>query len=262
MSRATSLFLLQAVAFWPVWNWYVARISDSSDEPWGVIALLTAFLFVATQKRTNTISTKALFLSGLISLIYILAFNTAPPLIRGVLAMSALSCTISGIYFGRFFHLGVTGLLVLSLPLIASLQFYAGYPVRLLTCHLSSAIISTIGTPVSPAGTSIHWLGEIVSIDAPCSGIRMLWSGLYLSFTLSCFFGFGHLRTWFTYCFANLAIFSGNVLRAVILFYIESGILAAPSWAHTGCGVVSFGLISISIFYFASRLSTAKGASI
>jgi hypothetical protein len=45
------LLLLQAIAFWPVWRWYAARITDSSDDAWGWIALATAGLMLARFKN-------------------------------------------------------------------------------------------------------------------------------------------------------------------------------------------------------------------
>ena len=35
------ILAMQGVAFWPVWRWYGERITDGSDEPWGIVALAT-----------------------------------------------------------------------------------------------------------------------------------------------------------------------------------------------------------------------------
>jgi len=44
VSRAAVVTAL-ALAGWPVARWYVARVSDGSDEPWGLAALAVAMVF-------------------------------------------------------------------------------------------------------------------------------------------------------------------------------------------------------------------------
>jgi exosortase/archaeosortase family protein len=145
--------------------------------------------------------------------------------------------------------LGVLGLLLLSLPIIASLQFYAGYPVRLATAYLSAVLIRTTGIPVWPEGTTLLWLGEIVSVDAPCSGVKMLWSGLYFNFTLACFGALSTKRTWMSYVASTMIIFVGNVLRSTVLFYGESGIIDYPAWAHQVVGITVFFFVAAGILW-------------
>ena len=40
------LLALQLIAFWHIWVWYLKRITDISDEPWGILALLTAIIIL------------------------------------------------------------------------------------------------------------------------------------------------------------------------------------------------------------------------
>jgi exosortase/archaeosortase family protein len=245
---SSSLLLpLQLVAYWPVWRWYATRITDASDEPWGIVSLATALLFLLVHARSKELTIRQAIPALMVSTTYLASYHMAPPLIRAILAITALALTVAPLLERRCLHFGVFGLLILSLPVIASLQFYLGYPVRLLTAAVSSELISLTGYPTASQGTSLIWAGEVVAVDAPCAGIRMLWCGLYLAFTLACFSGLKNLETWFLYSVSLFVIFSGNVIRNTLLFYVESGLLAAPDWAHTTIGVVVFTFMALSI---------------
>ncbi|HKP92378.1 MAG TPA: archaeosortase/exosortase family protein, partial [Chthoniobacterales bacterium] len=90
-------------------------------------------------------------------------------------------------------------------------------------------------------GTLLHWRGETILVDAPCSGIRMLWFGLYLTAALA---AFGQLNTRPS-CIALVAalpvVIGANVVRATALFFKEAQIVPLPQWTHTGVGVLVFG---------------------
>ncbi|WP_034923523.1 archaeosortase/exosortase family protein, partial [Candidatus Accumulibacter vicinus] len=61
-----------------------------------------------------------------------------------------------------------------------SLQFYGGYPLRVLAGSLAVALLQLNGLAVERAGAVLLWDGRQIAIDAPCSGLRMLWAGAYL----------------------------------------------------------------------------------
>jgi hypothetical protein len=99
------ILTVQGVAFWPVWRWYVARLTDGSDEPWGVFALGTALLFLVWNRKHARVSPLALPVSSVFIFVYTVAFPASPPLFRAVLAVLALSCTVSTAYLGQPVHL-------------------------------------------------------------------------------------------------------------------------------------------------------------
>lgn len=251
------ILALQGVAFWPVWRWYVERITDGSDEPWGIVALATAIMFLMRQGKPGEVKVLTLGCASALVTLYALSFPFLPALVRAILAVLTLSCTLSAFYLGRSLHLGILGLLLLSLPLIASLQFYLGYPVRFLTTEIAARIISLTGHAVIAEGTCLRWLGDLISVDAPCSGIKMLWTGLYLNFTLACFRGLGSLRTWLTYSLSMFVIFLGNLLRTVVLFYGEAHILSFPLWGHQGVGIAAFLVVALAIATIHTKIREA-----
>ena len=247
----TKLFLFgQLLCFWPVWRWYGLRMLDGSDEPWGVLALVTLLVLLIRKGSWNKPSNQAMFFSSIIAAIYVLGYGVMPPLFKGILAVIAIAFSISSICYKRTLQMGVVGLLLLSLPLIASLQFYGGFPIRVITAFVSSQILTLIGFEVHPQGTLLYWLGEIIAVDAPCAGIKMMWTGLYLNFTLATWRNLSFLATWLSTSFTLFSVFIGNILRATLLFFTESGLVNAPDMAHQAIGILVFTVITLAIYSF------------
>lgn len=248
------LIAIQVAAFWPVLRWYCMRMLDSSDEPWGVVALATALVFVLVHGRRHPINATDLIVPACLIFLYAVSYGFIPPIFRAGLAVVALSLTLSVCYTGKRLHLGLAGLLLLSLPVISSMQFYLGYPLRLLVARLAVPLLQMNGLDVSYAGTCLSWNGSLISIDAPCSGIRMLWVGMYVCLTLGCFLNMNFKQTCLIAFASFVALIIGNVFRTTALFYIESGILHLPAWTHAGVGVITFAVVSAFILMFAIRI--------
>lgn len=247
----TRLFLLgQFAAYWPVWSWYITRMLDGSDEPWGIVALVTVVMLVIKKGTWRVPSPRILVISSAIAVIYAISFGYLPSLFKGVLAVLALAFSISSICYGRTFQTGVAGLMLLSLPLIASLQFYGGFPIRVVTAYVSSHILGIVGYSVQPQGTLLYWLGEVIAVDAPCAGIKMLWTALFLNFTLVAWRELGFLATWLSTSFTLFSVFIGNICRATLLFFTESGIVNAPDFAHQAIGMLVFAMVALAVLGF------------
>lgn len=242
-----SLLIFQFLAFWPVWKWYILRLIDSPQELFGLIALGTAGGFIWWSKTDLRSAKSHLVLPAVFVLLYAVTYPFLPSLVRAAIAFVAIGCTLSSYRWGISFHSGICGLLLLSLPVIPSLQFYLGYPLRVLTGILAVPFLQLGGFTVVREGTSLNWDGQLILIDAPCSGVRMLWSTLYLTFTLTCFYGFNTGKTCLAVLLSFLGIIAGNALRSAALFYPEAHILALPSWAHEGIGMIVFFFTAIFI---------------
>ena len=96
------------------------------------------------------------------------------------------------------------------------------------------------GFAVIPEGTCLNWAGQMIWIDAPCSGIKMLWVGLFLTFLVLCLYELPLLKTLLLLPLVGVVILAANVFRAVALFYLETGVLSLPSWGHEYAGVIAF----------------------
>lgn len=180
----------------------------------------------------------SVFLAG-----YVLGMCFLPKLICAALAMCAFGSLLSGLFLGRIFHLGVVGGLIISLPVMASLQYYFGYPLRYITTWTSAGLLKVNGFAITQQGNALSWNNQLMMVDAPCSGIQMLWSSGILLFITSIYLDLKNnnivLAGFFTISFLLFA----NGMRTASLFYIESGIVDVPGWFHDGIGLVVFFMI-------------------
>jgi len=235
-----ALFVGLAAATWPVWRWYALRLGDGSDEQWGLLALGAVMALALGRRSTGQLPASLMPVLTVLLAIYALCLWWAPPLVRAVPAMLALGVLASATCFDRLFHPGIAGLLLLALPMGASMQYCLGFPLRLVATTVSAPLIRLAGIAVEAQGVSLRWMGETVLLDAPCSGIRMLWTGLLLTCFLAVWMGFGLWRTVGALSGAAGAVILANGIRNAALFFRETAIVPMPAWAHEGVGLVVF----------------------
>jgi exosortase/archaeosortase family protein len=237
-SPTAALLLLQAAAFWPVWVWYTARMSDGSDEPWGLAALVVALgLFARLPKARRP--APSLLTPTIATLLYVAAFPFAPPMLRAALALVAVAVTAAPLReAGRSAPL--LGLVLLSLPMVASLQFYIGHPLRVASGAIAAGLLSLSGFNVIADGTCLRFGSQLVAIDAPCSGVRMLWGGTLLALALAAILRLRLPQTLGLTLGAAGIVVLANGARAAALFLPETGIVVLPVWGHSAIGLVTF----------------------
>lgn len=251
-------WLALCVALWPVWIWYYQRLSDRSDEPLGLVALITllALLWINPGKISRAAPP---FAATALLAVYGLSLFCAPKLVLACLGMATVGLCLSGRKFTQGLTVGDWALLLLSLPIVASLNFYLGYPLRLLVCALAVPLLNINGFDVVSQGTALVYNRQAIEIDAPCSGIRMLWASLYLAATLASLRNLSWPKGAVFMMLSAVAAIFANVLRVTSLFYLESGTISLPqrfeSVVHEGVGVAVFFLLAIGLLLVAGRLS-------
>ncbi|MEM6820379.1 MAG: archaeosortase/exosortase family protein [Verrucomicrobiota bacterium] len=244
------LLAIGFLTFWPIWPWYINRMLDHSDDPWGILALIACVYFLPWSRIDKDCSKITLGLVSIIIGMYSLLLPHLPKVIQALFAITLLAVILwetrppSGWY----------ALLVLSLPLIATLQFYVGYPLRLLIGICSSHLLSWCGLPVTHEEAALFWKDSIVLIDAPCSGISMMWFGAFLTACLACKARFPWKLTALAAMGTTLCIFGLNLLRNLILFFPESGLLTWPTWGHMTIGLILFAVACLCIFFWIKLL--------
>jgi len=258
MKRLSLILGLQLIAFWDVWRWYVSRAVYSWDQPWGVLAFLAAVVFLVASRKPWPQAERSLLLPTLLVIFYAATYFPFGPLARATVAFTALAVTTSSLRFGKSFHPGLFGLFYLSLPTLPTLQFFGGYPLRAVVAELTAPILRLSGFAVVPEGTCLNWAGKMIWIDAPCSGIKMLWVGLFLTFVVLCLYELTLRKTLWLLPLVGVVIMAANVFRAVALFYLEAGVLSLPSWGHEYAGVIAFVLEAAGIITIVLRLRTRK----
>jgi exosortase/archaeosortase family protein len=212
-----------------------------------VLALIAAVVFVVTSRQPWPQTERSLLLPAILVLVYAATYLTFAPLARATVAFTALAVTTSSLRFGKSFHPGLFGLVYLSLPTLPTLQFFGGFPLRVVIAELTAPILRMSGFAVIPEGTCLNWAGQMIWIDAPCSGIKMLWVGLFLTFFVLCLYELPLLKTLLLLPLVGVVILAANVFRAVALFYLEAGVLHMPSWGHEYAGVIAFMLEAVGI---------------
>jgi exosortase/archaeosortase family protein len=246
----------QVAAFYPVLVWLSRRISVNDEGLCACVAGGVGVLFMILHSRPGAPSTRLLTASALITGLYAVTFAFTPGLGKAFLAVTALYCTGAAFRTGSTVHAPCVGLFLLALPVIPSFQFYLGYPMRVISGLSALAMLRMNGYAVSLSGVALKFGESYVLIDAPCSGVNMLWTALFMALAVSGMFQFNSLRTCLAVAVAVTAVTMGNGIRAAALFQAEVGGLNLPAWSHTAAGLVSFAGITIlaaGVFYLKTR---------
>jgi exosortase/archaeosortase family protein len=246
---AAVALVAQLAAFTPAWAWYGARLLDVANEPWGLMALLAAALLPRRPRRELVHHGGAAGLTVPTALVALYAGSYAfvPALVSTLVAMACVGVTYS-LWRHRAPWLSPRwGLVLLSVPMLTSVHFYLGYPLRVATGGASAVLLQLAGFNVVRDGVCLRWAGRLVMIDAPCSGVRMLWAGVFLVLALASRNGLGPGRAVRAAAAAVGVVLAGNVLRTTALFFPEAGIFAAPPWLHEAVGVAIFVAVAAAI---------------
>ncbi|QIF02998.1 exosortase/archaeosortase family protein [Roseimicrobium sp. ORNL1] len=231
------------VANVPVIDWYIRRTTDGSDEPLGLLALAAALCFIWRERRDLALRPWVLFAGACTLVLAQLALLHRAPLMLGALSVFFIACGVHN----RRSASGIVLLLLLSLPLLAALDFYAGYPLRLVTAEISTRTLQFIGLDVIRSGVMLEHHNALVGVDPPCAGVRMLWTGLFVA----AFFSARQRATlWHTVSLAAVALIGvvlANAFRATILFFPESGHVSWPHWTHNAVGLASHACLLVML---------------
>jgi len=248
MTRRAALVGL-LMAGWPVLRWYGLRLHDGSDEPLGLVAVAAALVFAPRSGWHEALSRRSFSVLLAILVVYVAVYAWLPALGRALLVVLMLGIVVAP----RGLGLAWTALLLLSLPVLASLQFYFGYPLRVPTTHLSAGLLRLCGISAHAEGTTLLWAGERVIVDAPCSGIQMAWAGAFLAAVLACWQRLPTSATLRLFRWAGAIVFAANVVRSAALFCLGAGLWHLPPWAHEGLGVAAFAMAAGLIGLMATR---------
>jgi exosortase/archaeosortase family protein len=253
LARAPRVWWLLGLLFaalWPHGLWLARRLTDGSDEPWGLLALATVLALIVRARRELVLPTRtALAISGVLAVLAALLTFVVPPIVAAAAAMLALAAFITSA-LPRRPAAPMATLLLLALPVIASLQFYLGYPLRLATAHAAAPVLALAGVEAQASGAALLWQGRTILVDPPCAGIGMLWVGGWTAALLSYLNGASARRTLVNGGVAAIVVFVANVLRNVLLFFPEAGLVPAPAWLHPAIGLAAFAAALLPILAF------------
>jgi exosortase/archaeosortase family protein len=251
------LAALVTAATWDAWRWYLARVAVALEEA-AALALTVAFLGVlgvARMTRPTPPHPLPLMTVAIMLAAYAASHIFLPPIVRAALAISV---TLYCFHFAAFRQrppIAFWGLVALALPVLPSLQFMLGYPMRVVSATLTVGLLQAHGLMVARQGTFLVWRDEMIQFDAPCSGVNMLWAGLLLTLMGCVLLRLGTLKVAVALALSVALTIASNVLRAASLFYIETGLVtAAPAWWHDGTGIAAFTLSAVITLWLLGRL--------
>ena len=232
-----SVLLAAGTALWLVWRGRAVRagLSSAGDEAgcwWrGALAML----------------------------IYGVAGQRVPQTVAGVAALSAGLLAPGPWRRGRWPDPAVAGLLLLALPAMMMVELFFGYPLRLAAAALASGLLAAAGLPVTRAGAVLAWQGAGVWVDAPCSGVRMLWSGAWLGLTVCGLVGMGWGGTLAAGLLTVATVILVNSLRVAGLALVEGGLLPTGPGFHAALGVMLFAAGAVVLVAGIRRLARLPG---
>ena len=248
-SPAVFWLALPLVALWPAWQWSAVRLADGSDDPLGIIALCALVLVLCRDRCDFDAMPRASWLLASIYCAAVAAFGTPllPGLLRGVFAVASLMAMITALHRPQQPILPHWGLGFLALPLLSSLQFFVGYPLRVITAQASAWLLELAGIAALREGSSMTVNGQLVIVDAPCSGIQMAWFAYFTACIAACWLRLPDRIFLRRLPAIGLTVLAGNIVRNTILVARETGLLAWPEWTHEGTGAAIFAAVCILV---------------
>lgn len=240
---------LQAAALWPHWRWATARLADGSDDPLGLAAIgVLGFSLWRLAPRLRSAPSRAWLVVAMAStLLATLASMAAPPLLAACVAVLALVAGLCAFVPSGTPLLPLAGLSVLALPVVSSLQFYAGFPLRVVTAQLSTWALQIGGMAAERSGTAMLVEGRLVIVDAPCSGVQMVWMAYFCACTMAWWCGIDNRRFLKRLAFVGVIVLAGNVLRNSVLVVLEARHANVPALWHEAIGLGVLALVCAAV---------------
>jgi len=249
---------LVMAATWDAWRWYLGRVATAPEDA-ATLALIVAFLGglgVLRRPQAPQPRRAPLLLVAAVLAAYAASYLVLPPIARAAMAIALSLFCLHDAAFRTRPPLAFWGLVALALPVVPSLQFTLGYPLRIVSATLAVGLLQMHGIGVTRQGSFLLWRDEMVQFDAPCSGVNMLWAGLLLTLAVCVLFRLGPLKVALAILLSLALTLAANVLRASSLFYLETGFVAqSPAWWHEGVGVTAFVATSAVMLWIVGRMA-------
>ena len=215
------IFIFWYAAVWPLWRWWFARLWGGEPISYSVANWITVPILLILMRRrpdAKSPSPGALFAAALCLLAFTLSAPYLPMSIRALFAVAAglLALQPRDRIQGRI-ALPLWALAISGIPSIQMLDLFFGYGLRLLATVLAAFSLQAAGLPILREEAQLAVNGSTVWVDAPCAGVHMLGTGLWLTLTLAQLHRFRWGQTLLASAAALLAVFLANTARIIIL---------------------------------------------
>ncbi len=253
---------LLALALWPTWWWMGQRMVDGSDDPLGLLALAAlAGMLWQHRKQLSPTPRLGFQMAALAGAVLTTALHQQlPDLVVALIGLLSVAAGLIAFLPARVATAPVLGLSVLSLPLLASLQFYAGFPLRVVTAEASRCLLSITHT-VERTGSSLVVNGQLIIVDAPCSGVQMAWLGYFTACVVALATHQANKTFLLRLPIVGALVLLGNVARNTVLVAAQASGTHLPAWGHDAVGLLVLAAVCSGIAWAMGRTITAERAS-
>ena len=242
--------LFAILATWPAWVWSVRRFGDGSDDPFGIVAaiVLAAMLGVSRRRFAHRPRVPLLATSGALAIGSALTGAAGlPDLVTAIVATGAVVAALASIVDEDEPFAPYAGLALLSLPILASLQFYAGFPLRVIAAEATRLLLSLGDATVERTGTALTVDGHLILVDAACSGVQMAWTGWFAACGLAWLHRLSNRAFLRRLPVVGLLVLAGNVVRNTVLVGLEARGAAPGPAMHDAIGLAALALVLVGL---------------
>lgn len=252
--------LLVVLATWPSVAWAVRRLLDDSDDPLGIVALGALGLALWHARPRFARSPRIAPMGVAATLVVASDFPLAamPDLVRALLASIAVVMALAAIADPDEPIAPYAGLAILALPLLSSLQFYAGFPLRVVTAEASRWLLTAAGSEVVRVGTALIVDGHLVLVDAPCSGVQMAWVGYFTACVTAWMFRVSNRAFVARLPLVSATVLAGNIVRNTVLVAAEADRVEMTDAMHAAVGLLAFAGVATIIAAVYARARRSK----
>lgn len=253
---------LLALALWPTWWWMGQRMVDGSDDPLGLLALAALGGLLWQHRRHLRAAPRLGFQTAALAgaVLTTSLHQQLPDLVVALIGLLSVAAGLIAFLPTRVATAPVLGLSVLSLPLLASLQFYAGFPLRVVTAEASRFLLSVAHT-VERTGSSLVVNGQLVIVDAPCSGVQMAWLGYFTACVVALACHKSNKTFLLRLPLVGVLVLLGNVLRNTVLVSAQASGTPLPAWAHDAVGLLVLAAVCGGIAWAMGRTGPLERAT-
>jgi exosortase/archaeosortase family protein len=247
---------LHALALWPHGAYLVQRAVDGSDDPLGLLALAAVAALVVWHRHGLRLTPRLGWLVA--SMALALAANGAwwagvAALLASLLAALSLVCALLAWWPAAQPRAPLAGLVVLALPWIASLQFYLGFPLRVVTAQLSAWGLQLAGFDATRSGATMMVNGQLVIVDAPCSGVQMAWLAYFTACAAAAALSIPDRVFIRRAAWVGAIVLGANVLRNSVLVALESRPVGLGAAWHEAFGLVALAAVCVAVLALMQR---------
>jgi len=253
---------LLALALWPTWWWMGQRMVDGSDDPLGLLALAALGGLLWQHRRHLRAAPRLGFQTAALAgaVLTTALHQQLPDLVVALIGLLSVAAGLIAFLPARVATAPVLGLSVLSLPLLASLQFYAGFPLRVVTAEASRCLLALAHT-VERTGSSLVVNGQLIIVDAPCSGVQMAWLGYFTACVVALASHKRNKTFLLRLPLVGALVLLGNVLRNTVLVCAQASGTPLPAWGHDVVGLLVLAAVCGGIAWAMGRTGTLERAT-